>query len=87
MYDMSTLLSTRIPRHLMERLKERARRDHTTPSRIVRDVLIRELGAAGGQSTALERTKRHVGAVRSRQVPHARDARAALDAWAPDRRG
>ena len=83
---MNAVLTTRLSVATLERLRERARRTRTTPSRIVRSLLDRELGPTGGDVTLLERTRRWVGAVRSQRVAPGRDARAALDAWQPDRR-
>jgi hypothetical protein len=83
---MDAVLTTRLPVATLERLRERARRTGTTPSRIVRSLLDRELGSGGEDAPALERTRRWVGAVRSTRVARGRDARAALAAWHPDRR-
>ncbi|MGH7820140.1 MAG: hypothetical protein ACREQ9_10220 [Candidatus Binatia bacterium] len=84
---MDAVLTTRVPVSTLERLRERARRTGTTPSRIIRSLLDRELGPAEQDVPALERTQRWVGAVRSVRVARGRDARAALAAWHPDRRG
>lgn len=87
-YDvMDAVLTTRLPVATLERLRERARRMGTTPSRIVRGLLDRELGPGEPDVTALERTRRWVGAVRSVRVARGRDTRVALAAWQPDRRG
>lgn len=86
-YDMDALLSTRLPRELMRRLRERARERRMTPSRVVREVLARELGGDERDVAAMDLTRKWVGSVRSKVVPAARDAREALEDWNPDRRG
>ena len=85
-YIMDAVLTARLPVSTLERLRERARRTGTTPSRIVRNLLDRELGPPDEDVPALERTRRWVGAVRSVRVTRGRDVRAALRVWHPDRR-
>jgi hypothetical protein len=84
---MNAVLTARLPASLMKRLRERARRAGTTPSRIVRALLDEELGPTSEDRPVLELTRSWVGAVRDRRVPAGRNARSALKRWSPDRRG
>lgn len=58
-----------------------------TPSELVRALLEREAGVVGGEPSALELTKRWIGAVSAPAAVPGRDARSALERWEPDRRG
>jgi hypothetical protein len=71
----------------MRKVKARARELGVTPSRLVRDVVEREIGVTGAETSLYELTTRWVGSVRSSAVTPGRDARAILDDWRPDRRG
>jgi hypothetical protein len=87
-YDiMNEILTTRLPASLLKRLRERARKAGTTPSALVRALLEEQLGATTADKSALELTRRWVGAIRSDVVVPGRRARSALAGWRPDRRG
>jgi hypothetical protein len=57
-----------------------------TPSDLVREALEREVGPLAEETTAYELTREWVGSLRG-PAPDGRDARSALEAWNPDRRG
>lgn len=80
-------LTIRIDREAVRRLRRRASDAGLTVSELARRLLEASLGRPDESRTALERSARWVGAVRSRAVPAGRDARAALEDWGPDRRG
>lgn len=85
--ELTKTLTVRLPGPALRKVKERARALGTTPSELVRRALEEQLGPAGEERTALERTRRWVGAVRDARLPAGRDAREALEGWEPDRRG
>jgi hypothetical protein len=91
MYDMkgamSRTLTIRLPGPTLRRVQARARSLGLTPSELVRRMLTESSGAKDGEPTAFELTRKWVGAIASRKVSPGRDARAALEAWDPDRRG
>lgn len=83
---MSRTLTIRLGGPAMRRVRGRARTLGITPSELVRTLLERELGALQGEPSALDLTRRWVGAVRSLRACDGRDARGELDEWSPDRR-
>lgn len=85
--EMTGTLTIRLPGPALRKVKDRARALGTTPSELVRRAVEKELGPATTDRTALERTRRWVGSIRSSEVPAGRDARKALEGWEPDRRG
>lgn len=84
---MNGTLTIRLPATAVRLVKRRAKALGVTPSELVRALLEREMGTSSEEPTALELTRRWVGAVADASAPRGRDARAALAAWNPDRRG
>lgn len=84
---MTRTLTIRLSGPAMKKVKSRAAALGVTPSELVRSVLEREVGASSeGEPSALELTRRFVGAVKSRSAARGRDAREELEGWLPDRR-
>jgi hypothetical protein len=84
---MTRTLTIRLPGPALRRVRARARALGITPSELVRTLLEGEAGASDREPSALALTRRWVGAVSSRRADPGATARAALDAWDPDRRG
>src|SRR5262245_23499502 len=87
--QMKRSMTVRLKPALRQKLVRRARELGETPSELIRSMLEDALNEGGEKEspTLLERTKHLVGSVSSRRVRAGRDARAALAAWKPDRRG
>lgn len=85
--SMSGSLTVRLGAPAMRKIRARARALGVTPSQLVRDVVAREVGASSEEGTLYDLTAKWVGSVRMPAPPAGRDAREALEAWRPDRRG
>jgi actin-like ATPase involved in cell morphogenesis len=85
--SLSGSLTVRLGAPAMRTIRARARALGITPSRLVRDVIERAVGATGGEASLYELTGKWVGSVNSPTAPAGRDAREVLRDWQPDRRG
>lgn len=84
---MSGSLTVRLGAPAMRKIRARARSLGVTPSRLVRDVIEREVGVTGGEASLYELTSTWVGSVNDSTASAGRDTREALQDWRPDRRG
>jgi hypothetical protein len=84
---MTGTLTIRLPAPAIRKIQAHASALGVTPSKLVRDVIERELRTPSHEATALELTSKWVGCLRSTTAPHGRDARETLQGWSPDRRG
>jgi hypothetical protein len=85
--SMTGTLTIRLPGPAMRKIQAQASALGVTPSKLVRDVIERELGTPDHEATAFELTSKWVGSIRSATAPHGRDTRETLQDWKPDRRG
>ncbi|MBC7794990.1 MAG: hypothetical protein H7Z43_14895 [Clostridia bacterium] len=84
---MTQTLTVRLSGPALRQVHERARKLGIRPSEVVRIALERDLGAsAKDEPSALELTRKWVGAVRSTQVTSGKHEREELAVWTPDRR-
>ncbi len=84
---MERVLTLRLSEPASRRLRQHARAAGMTTSAFLRDLLERELGTDANEGSLADRTSAFVGALADARIPRGREARDALDGWAPDRRG
>jgi hypothetical protein len=84
--SMSRRLTVRLSAPAMRKIRRRARALGVTPSQLVRDMIVREVGAEGGEASLYDLTIKWVGYVRAPKVTRGRRAREALEQWTSDRR-
>ncbi|HEY2409569.1 MAG TPA: hypothetical protein VGI10_26375 [Polyangiaceae bacterium] len=83
---LTSTLTIRLPGPVLRQIRRRARSLGVTPSELVRKALEDETGAVADTRSALELTRRWVGAIRSTKVAAARSLDSELAGWRPDRR-
>ncbi len=85
---MQGTLTIRLDDSSARALRERARAENRSASDLVRSLIEREVGTAATQEpTAMEKSRRFVGSVKSGPVVGGRRSRELLENWNPDRRG